>query len=215
MSLFHIVNRDAIPEGGGTDPNATSLQVMSSIRGDVRLSYCSKNTLLSCDGGTEASQFYMLRYHRDRMHDAAKDLGWTEAGKILEGWQGLNRLRDILQNQFSKMSNENQNSYPQKVPTSAASLRQFLTDNASSCASLSIVKAISPSRRRHFRRCLCHHCRRRIFHWCCHNFRLLSTTQLLIWAGEYSSLLFPCLHRSTLATRPPSDQFTRRQDRSS
>lgn len=58
-------------------------EIFTSIRSDVVLKDSRFNTSLSGTG--EPSQFYMLRYHRDRLLSAAKEFNFTEAIKFLSG----------------------------------------------------------------------------------------------------------------------------------
>ncbi|KAL8940338.1 MAG: hypothetical protein Q9211_002332 [Gyalolechia sp. 1 TL-2023] len=57
----------------------------------------------------------MLRHHRDRLYEAAKDLGWAEACNILEGRRGLDRLKVVLQDNLPNMLDGSQHLYPQKL----------------------------------------------------------------------------------------------------
>lgn len=57
--------------------------ILTSIRSDVVLKDSPFNTSLS--GAGEPSQFYMLRYHRDRLLSAAKQFNWAEVIKFLSG----------------------------------------------------------------------------------------------------------------------------------
>lgn len=95
--------------------NATGLELMSSVRGDVLLFHCPKNTLLSCKLSTSHCQFYMLQYHRDRILFAARDFGWTEACNVLEGPGGISRLSRALKAHLANLYNGAQNSQPLKV----------------------------------------------------------------------------------------------------
>lgn len=58
-------------------------EIFTSIRSDVVLKHSPFNTSLS--GAGEPSQFYMLRYHRDRLLSAANQFNWTEVIKFLSG----------------------------------------------------------------------------------------------------------------------------------
>lgn len=60
-----------------------NFEIFTSIRSDVVLKDSRFNTSLSGTG--EPSQFYMLRYHRDRLLSAAKQFNFTEAIKFLSG----------------------------------------------------------------------------------------------------------------------------------
>lgn len=115
MGLSHAQNKDVRQDERESDPHALTFKLMSSIRSDILLSACSKNTTLSYDDRFDVSQFYMLKYHRDRLYGAAKDFGWAEACAVLTGQRGLNRLRDVLQNSLLGISTESQNRFPQKV----------------------------------------------------------------------------------------------------
>ena len=119
--------------GQETDPFAANLEVMTSIRGDVLLSNCPKNTFLSCDGSVEACQFYMLRYHRDRMLETARELGWIEACDVLEGRQGLRRFKDVLQTHYASSSENISQSPPQKVHDSGQRFTHGLTWSVATC----------------------------------------------------------------------------------
>lgn len=179
MGLSHLQHEDISQDEEEIDPHASTLRLMSSIRSDILLSACSKNTLLSYDDSSDASQLYMLGHHRDRLYGAAKDLGWAEACNTLGGRGGLNRLRDVLQDSHANISNGFQHPCPQKVSASAATVRRLLTDTGCSCVSSSIVMVISPSHRRHFRPCHYHHCRPRIFRRFYRSFHPLSIIQTL------------------------------------
>lgn len=118
MGFPHVMSEEIRSDEAGTACHVAEFQILSSIRADNMLALISKNTLLSCDETSEPSQFYMLRYHRDRMLVAAKALNWTEAQKALEDSRGFNHLRDVLQNHLARMSEGNQYLQPLKVHSS-------------------------------------------------------------------------------------------------
>ena len=71
-------------------------QVISSIRSDVHLRRCSKNTAFSGFFRQEPTQFYMLELHHDRILEALHELGWTEAYRALADEKGLVDLQQAL-----------------------------------------------------------------------------------------------------------------------
>lgn len=97
------------------EQNAASLKVLSSIRCDQLLTRSPQNTQLSFHDCNAPSQFYMLRYHRDRMLAAVNELGWIEARSFLEGHSGVVRLKQVLQDHLTDSYNSAQLSQPLKV----------------------------------------------------------------------------------------------------
>lgn len=89
-------------------------EVFTSIRSDVVLKDSRLNTSLSGTG--EPSQFYMLRYHRDRLLSAAKQFNFTEAIRFLSDSASAHilelKLREYLLHKFGSYSYTE----PLKVP---------------------------------------------------------------------------------------------------
>lgn len=81
-------------------------EIFTSIRSDVVLTDSRFNTSLSGTG--EPSQFYMLRYHRDRLLSAAKQFNFTEAIRFLSGSASAHilelKLREYLLHKFGSSS---------------------------------------------------------------------------------------------------------------
>lgn len=69
-----------------------NFQLFTSLRFDPRLIECRANTAV----GPGPSPFYMLRFHRDRMLEAAQHFGWTKGEARLSGPSGLEHLLDTL-----------------------------------------------------------------------------------------------------------------------
>ncbi|KFY91700.1 hypothetical protein V500_04519 [Pseudogymnoascus sp. VKM F-4518 (FW-2643)] len=67
-------------------------QLFTSLRFDPRLLECAANTTV----GPAPSPFYMLSLHRDRMLEAAKHFGWSQAEARLSGSSGLENLLETL-----------------------------------------------------------------------------------------------------------------------
>lgn len=72
-----------------SEPN---FQLFTSLRFDPRLLECAANTTV----GPAPSPFYMLSLHRDRMLEAAKHFGWSQAEARLSGSSGLENLLETL-----------------------------------------------------------------------------------------------------------------------
>ncbi|MCJ1270916.1 hypothetical protein MMC22_010813 [Lobaria immixta] len=83
-------------------------EIFTSIRGDIILVESELNTELSTT--SQPSQFYMLRYHRDRMLAAAEEFGWSEAIEALNESAGLLLLERSL---FEHLEHEYSNSIHQ------------------------------------------------------------------------------------------------------
>ena len=88
----------------GPEQHTASLEVITSIRYDPLLIRSSQNTQLCYDDSDVPSQFYMLRYHRDRMLAAVHELGWTQARSFLEGQSGVVRLKQALQDHLNNIA---------------------------------------------------------------------------------------------------------------
>lgn len=99
----------------GADQTAASPEVLSSIRCDQLLTRSPRNTQLSYHDCNAPSQFYMLRYHRDRMLAAVNELAWIEARSFLEGHSGVVRLTQVLQDHLTNSHNSAHLSQPLKV----------------------------------------------------------------------------------------------------
>ncbi|KAL8653552.1 MAG: hypothetical protein Q9210_002034 [Variospora velana] len=101
MDLTQLTDENVVVNGAYVTRGAPGFEILSSIRADTRLASSSKNALLSDhDGAMEPSSFYMLRYHRDRMLHAAKDLGWAGTCDTIAGPSGLSLLRQVLHSYF-------------------------------------------------------------------------------------------------------------------
>lgn len=190
MTRSELMNGDINAIGTVAEHDAADFQVMSSLRSDVLLLQCFKNTQLFIEGGNCSCPFYMLRYHRDRMLAAVEELGWTGAWNFLQGQQGVTRLKEVLQDHLEDRSTSTHPSQPLKVQLSVASRPVvILTDGPLSYESLSIFRVSSLLNLRP-----CHSFRYQpsLFHFShlcspsCHH-RL--TTRLRKEAGEYSFLL--------------------------
>ncbi|KAI9780117.1 MAG: hypothetical protein M1816_003172 [Peltula sp. TS41687] len=72
-------------------------QIFSSLRYDpLLLQNADNSTLSGCQRDTP-SPFYMPRYHRDRLLEAARHFQWKEVSSCLEGEDGLGRFeRDLV-----------------------------------------------------------------------------------------------------------------------
>ena len=100
----HLANGETRWHGRGPEQHIASLEVITSIRGDLLLMRSPQNTQL-CDNDSDVpSQFYMLRYHRDRMLAAVHELGWTQARSFLDGQSGLVRLKQALQDHLTNIA---------------------------------------------------------------------------------------------------------------
>jgi 4-amino-4-deoxychorismate lyase len=71
----------------------SNIQLFSTLRFDILLLKSSANTLLN----GSPSPFYMLRYHRDRILEAARCFKWPEAIKCMSGPEGLQHLLHKLE----------------------------------------------------------------------------------------------------------------------
>lgn len=93
-------------------------EIFTSIRSDVVLKDSPFNTSLS--GAGEPSQFYMLRYHRDRLLSAANQFNWPEVIKFLSSSACAHILEiKLLEHLLHKYGSS---SYlePLKVPSGSA-----------------------------------------------------------------------------------------------
>ena len=75
--------------------SSPSFSIVTSIRADGSLLYSRENTPLSASGQDD-SQLYMLRYHRDRILEAAKTFGWSSAIQVLDRPQGLLHFQNVI-----------------------------------------------------------------------------------------------------------------------
>lgn len=84
-------------------------EIFTSIRGDIILVESELNTRLSTTG--QPSQFYMLRFHRDRMLAAAKEFSWSEAIEALDKSAGLllleRSLFEHLEHEYGNSNHQN------------------------------------------------------------------------------------------------------------
>ncbi|KAL3424298.1 Aminodeoxychorismate lyase [Phlyctema vagabunda] len=71
-----------------------TFQLFSSLRFDPQLTSSLANSSVSLDN--EASPFYMLAYHRDRILEAATCFGWTKVIDQIQGSIGLKTLAQVL-----------------------------------------------------------------------------------------------------------------------
>jgi hypothetical protein len=72
-------------------------ELFSSLRYDPALLQVPASNLSHAGWNwNNASPFYMLDYHRDRMLSAAIHWGWDAAVEVLKGDAGLKRLRDFI-----------------------------------------------------------------------------------------------------------------------
>lgn len=209
MDLSQLTDENVAANGAYVTRGAPGFEILSSIRADTLLASSPKNALLSDHDGTmEPSSFYMLRYHRDRMLQAAEDLGWADTCDTIAGPSGLGLLRQVLHSYFVSESGRHGPPKPLKVNVSTH-VCCIATDNPYSFVSPSTSLATSQSLR--------HHCRRFIHHHCSHcsfrPFLLPSAKPYLPRAGESPSILSQCLHRFSLVTRPPSAPSITRLDR--
>ncbi|KAI4244907.1 MAG: hypothetical protein L6R40_002813 [Gallowayella cf. fulva] len=115
MTRSELMNGDINAIGTVAEHDAADFQVMSSLRSDVLLLQCFKNTQLFIEGGNCSCPFYMLRYHRDRMLAAVEELGWTGAWNFLQGQQGVTRLKEVLQDHLEDRSTSTHPSQPLKL----------------------------------------------------------------------------------------------------
>lgn len=84
-----------------TPPPEPEFDIISTIRSDGTLLYSKHNTRVNAESPT---QFYMLRYHRDRMLAAAK--AFRRDTSPLEGTEGLTKLMGILHDHLEKKYND-------------------------------------------------------------------------------------------------------------
>lgn len=126
MGLSQFTNEDGRVNERQRSFNAAEFDIMTSVRADSVLVLSSKNTLLSFDDPIGPSQFYMLRYHRDRMLEAAKELDWTETYKDLAGSRGLSYLKGVLQDYLATLSDGANHPRPLKVYASVS--RKLFSD---------------------------------------------------------------------------------------
>ncbi|MCJ1447497.1 MAG: hypothetical protein MMC23_008008 [Stictis urceolatum] len=93
---------------------ATDFFIISSIRYDPELLDLPENTELSASPDTR-SEFYMLRYHRDRMVVAAKAFEWPTAEASISGESGLNKLDSALREHVLEEYSEVQRRSPIRI----------------------------------------------------------------------------------------------------
>ncbi|CAL8577652.1 Aminodeoxychorismate lyase [Xanthoria parietina] len=111
----YLTNGETKRDETAAERNTASLEVFSSIRCDHLLTRSPHNTQLSYHDCNAPSQFYMLRFHRDRMLAAVDELGWIEARGFLEGPSGVVRLNQVLQDHLVNSHNSAQVSQPLKL----------------------------------------------------------------------------------------------------
>lgn len=79
------------------DERVEELQIFTSLRYDPKLTQVKDMPLTAVGWNScNASPFYMLDYHRDRMLKAASHFGWTKAVETIEGDKGLSTLESFL-----------------------------------------------------------------------------------------------------------------------
>lgn len=100
----HLTNGETGWHGRRPEQHTASLEVLTSIRYDLLLIRSPQNTQLCYNDSDVPSQFYMLRYHRDRMLAAVHELGWTQARSFLEGQSGIVRLKQALQDHLNNIA---------------------------------------------------------------------------------------------------------------
>lgn len=88
-------------------------EISTSIRGDMILAESELNSKVSTN--SQPSQFYMLRYHRDRMLAAAKEFGWSEAIEALDESAGLLLLERRLCEHLEHVNGNSNLQNPLKV----------------------------------------------------------------------------------------------------
>lgn len=100
IDSWFLLSESVLPMG------PVDFEIFTSIRSDVVLKDSRFNTSLSDTG--EPSQFYMLRYHRDRLLSAAKQFNFTEAIKFLSGSESAHilelELLEYLLHEFGSSS---------------------------------------------------------------------------------------------------------------
>lgn len=111
----YLTNGETQRDETAAERNTASFEVFSSIRCDQLLTRSPHNTQISYHDCNTPSQFYMLRFHRDRMLAAVDELGWIEARGFLEGPSGVVRLMQVLQDHFVDSHDSAQVSQPLKV----------------------------------------------------------------------------------------------------
>lgn len=73
-------------------------QLFSSFRYDPRLLQSTQNAELTLDENINSpSPFYMLRYHRDRLLQAAEHFGWEAAAAQIRGFEGMVKILKKLE----------------------------------------------------------------------------------------------------------------------
>ncbi len=75
--------------------DAVEFSLLTSLRHDPILLRSDENTVLSGRAG-QPTAFYMLRYHRDRLLEAAEHFAWENVTSRLGGDAGLVRFHDNL-----------------------------------------------------------------------------------------------------------------------
>ena len=86
-------------------------ELLTTLHSHFPLRSSSENNLLS-SVDSSPSQYYMLRYHRDRLVDAAMALSWPAATKSISGYLGMVVFHDALDEHL-------RDNYPNLVPGSA------------------------------------------------------------------------------------------------
>lgn len=93
-------------------------EIFTSIRSDVVLKDSPFNKSLS--GAGEPSQFYMLRYHRDRLLSAANQFNWPEVIKFLSSSACAHILEIKLLEHLLHKYGSSSSLEPLKVPSGGA-----------------------------------------------------------------------------------------------
>jgi len=107
--------QDVPSSTANADPGATpTYGLYSSSRYDPLLLSCELNT--QANSPHTASPFFLLPYHRDRLVSAAKAFGWPKVVELLEGEEGLGRLKEEFERAVKKWETEKgENCPPVKV----------------------------------------------------------------------------------------------------
>lgn len=93
--------------------NDGQFEVFTSLRYDTQLLHCSDNDAEEVSFASP-SPFYMLRYHRDRLLEAAEYFGWE---KVVERLQdGIALQKTLLE--YTERYSHNGNKGPFKVRVS-------------------------------------------------------------------------------------------------
>ncbi|KAI9881541.1 MAG: hypothetical protein M1830_000104 [Pleopsidium flavum] len=99
-----------------SQPSSTDseFQIFSSTRYDLNLENCEANNPFNHPQGS-SSPFYMLRYHRDRMLNAAQHFGLERACARLGNDMGFKSFTQLLQQRLSELNGPDHCLDPLKV----------------------------------------------------------------------------------------------------